>query len=129
MNCVDFNIHMPNSIQLTPANSFVVSQTIPLHCNKFGCLLIPAPSTYSIGVVPQETILFNMNIKYNLLYARLDATDEEVYEACRAASIHENILAFPEGYETKVGERGLRLSGGEKQRVTYSTELSLLPIG
>jgi ABC-type multidrug transport system fused ATPase/permease subunit len=72
-----------------------------------------------IGVVPQDTILFNMSIMYNLQYARPDATPEEVYQACRAASIHEKILSFPEGYETKVGERGLRLSGGEKQRVLH----------
>ncbi|KAI7651519.1 hypothetical protein KC318_g15633, partial [Hortaea werneckii] len=57
---------------------------------------------------------------YNLKYARQSATDEEVYEACRAASIHEKILGFPDGYDTKVGERGLRLSGGEKQRVAIA---------
>lgn len=72
-----------------------------------------------IGVVPQDTVLFNMSIMYNLQYARPNATPEEVYRACRAASIHDKILSFPEGYETKVGERGLRLSGGEKQRVLY----------
>jgi len=54
---------------------------------------------------------------YNLLYAKSDATLEEVYEACRAASIHDKILGFPDGYDTPVGERGLRLSCGEKQRV------------
>jgi ATP-binding cassette, subfamily B, vacuolar membrane transporter HMT1/ACLQ len=74
----------------------------------------------NIGVVPQDTVLFNESLMYNLKYARPDATDEEVYEACRAASIHEKILAFPDGYETKVGERGLRLSGGEKQRVAIA---------
>ncbi|WPH01589.1 heavy metal tolerance protein [Acrodontium crateriforme] len=73
-----------------------------------------------IGVVPQDTVLFNETLMYNLKYARQDATDEEVYEACRAASIHEKILGFPDGYETKVGERGLRLSGGEKQRVAIA---------
>jgi ATP-binding cassette, subfamily B, vacuolar membrane transporter HMT1/ACLQ len=71
------------------------------------------------GVVPQDTMLFNASILYNLLYAKPDATLEEVYKACRAASIHDKIMSFPEGYETKVGERGLRLSGGEKQRVSY----------
>lgn len=70
-----------------------------------------------IGVVPQDTILFNMTIMYNLRYARPHASDEDVYEACRAASIHDRILSFPDGYDTQVGERGLRLSGGEKQRV------------
>jgi ABC-type multidrug transport system fused ATPase/permease subunit len=71
-----------------------------------------------IGVVPQDTILFNETIMYNLLYARLEATEEEVFDACRAANIHEKILGFLDGYHTVVGERGLKLSGGEKQRVS-----------
>jgi ABC-type transport system involved in Fe-S cluster assembly fused permease/ATPase subunit len=73
-----------------------------------------------IGVVPQDTVLFNETLMYNLKYACPDATDEQVYEACRAASIHDKILTFPDGYQTKVGERGLRLSGGEKQRVAIA---------
>lgn len=73
-----------------------------------------------IGVVPQDTVLFNETIMYNLRYANLDATDEDIYEACKAASIHDKILAFPDGYQSKVGERGLRLSGGEKQRVAIA---------
>lgn len=73
-----------------------------------------------IGVVPQDTVLFNESLMYNLKYARQDATDEDVYEACKAASIHDKILSFPDGYDTKVGERGLRLSGGEKQRVAIA---------
>ncbi|EDN08041.1 hypothetical protein HCAG_04551 [Histoplasma mississippiense (nom. inval.)] len=73
-----------------------------------------------IGVVPQDTVLFNETLMYNLKYANPSATDEEVYAACRAASIHDKILAFPDGYQTKVGERGLRLSGGEKQRVAIA---------
>jgi len=73
-----------------------------------------------IGVVPQDTVLFNESVMYNLKYANPSATDEQVYEACRAASIHDKIMAFPDGYETKVGERGLRLSGGEKQRVAIA---------
>jgi ABC-type transport system involved in Fe-S cluster assembly fused permease/ATPase subunit len=73
-----------------------------------------------IGVVPQDTVLFNESIMYNLKYAKPDATEEQVFEACRAASIHDKILTFPDGYETKVGERGLRLSGGEKQRVAIA---------
>ncbi|KAJ5846582.1 hypothetical protein N7534_010251 [Penicillium rubens] len=73
-----------------------------------------------IGVVPQDTVLFNETLMYNLKYANQDASDEDVYEACRAASIHDKILAFPDGYNTKVGERGLRLSGGEKQRVAIA---------
>ncbi|KAL4808930.1 hypothetical protein BDV18DRAFT_133521 [Aspergillus unguis] len=73
-----------------------------------------------IGVVPQDTVLFNETLMYNLKYANPHATDEDVYEACRAASIHDKILSFPDGYNTKVGERGLRLSGGEKQRVAIA---------
>jgi ATP-binding cassette, subfamily B, vacuolar membrane transporter HMT1/ACLQ len=70
-----------------------------------------------MGIVPQDTILFNDTIMYNLLYARPDASHDEVYAACRAASIHDRIMTFPSGYDTRVGERGLKLSGGEKQRV------------
>ncbi|KAJ6131446.1 hypothetical protein N7523_001906 [Penicillium sp. IBT 18751x] len=73
-----------------------------------------------IGVVPQDTVLFNETLMYNLKYANQGVTDEQVFEACRAASIHDKILAFPDGYNTKVGERGLRLSGGEKQRVAIA---------
>ncbi|DAA79714.1 TPA_exp: Uncharacterized protein A8136_0487 [Trichophyton benhamiae CBS 112371] len=73
-----------------------------------------------IGVVPQDTVLFNETIMYNLKYANPAATDEDIYDACRAASIHDRILTFPDGYQTKVGERGLRLSGGEKQRVAIA---------
>ncbi|RKP02431.1 hypothetical protein CXG81DRAFT_1137, partial [Caulochytrium protostelioides] len=73
-----------------------------------------------IGVVPQDVTLFNNTIKYNILYGRQGATDEEVYEAAKAAQIHDRILSFPKGYDTDVGERGLRLSGGEKQRVAIA---------
>ncbi|KAG9230913.1 P-loop containing nucleoside triphosphate hydrolase protein [Amylocarpus encephaloides] len=73
-----------------------------------------------IGVVPQDTMLFNDSLMYNLLYARPDAPHSEVFEACRAASIHQTILRFPEGYDTIVGERGLKLSGGEKQRIAIA---------
>jgi ABC-type transport system involved in Fe-S cluster assembly fused permease/ATPase subunit len=73
-----------------------------------------------IGVVPQDTVLFNESLMYNLKYANPEASDEQVFDACKAASIHERILTFPDGYHTKVGERGLRLSGGEKQRVAIA---------
>jgi ABC-type transport system involved in Fe-S cluster assembly fused permease/ATPase subunit len=73
-----------------------------------------------IGVVPQDTILFNETLMYNLKYANPSATDADVFEACRAAAIHDRIMSFPDGYLTKVGERGLRLSGGEKQRVAIA---------
>lgn len=80
----------------------------------------------NIGVVPQDTVLFNATIMYNLLYARPDATETEIHEACMAANIHDRILAFPEGYQTKVGERGLKLSGGERQRVRFSFAIRLM---
>ncbi|KAF3770409.1 hypothetical protein M406DRAFT_344161 [Cryphonectria parasitica EP155] len=81
----------------------------------------------AIGVVPQETILFNETIRYNLKYANQDCTDEEIFEACRAASIHDRIMSFPDGYETKVGERGMRLSGGEKQRISIARTILKKP--
>ncbi|CAG8664622.1 2740_t:CDS:10, partial [Ambispora leptoticha] len=77
----------------------------------------------NIGVVPQDTVLFNDTIRYNIRYSKINATDSQVEEAAAAAQIHEKILGFPEGYETKVGERGLRLSGGEKQRVAIARTL------
>lgn len=73
-----------------------------------------------IGVVPQDPSLFNESIMENVRYARLDATDEEVIEACKAASIHEKILTFSKGYSTRVGENGVVLSGGELQRVAIA---------
>ncbi|CAG8477671.1 17609_t:CDS:10 [Acaulospora morrowiae] len=76
-----------------------------------------------IGIVPQETVLFNDTIKYNIRYGKIGANDQMVEEAAKAAQIHDKILGFTEGYETKVGERGLRLSGGEKQRVAIARTL------
>lgn len=73
-----------------------------------------------IGVVPQDTVLFNDTIFYNIRYGRPDATEEEVFEAAKLAQIHEFVSGLPEGYETQVGERGLKLSGGEKQRVAIA---------
>ncbi|PSN59064.1 hypothetical protein BS50DRAFT_614714 [Corynespora cassiicola Philippines] len=73
-----------------------------------------------IGVVPQDTVLFNESLMYNLKYANQSATDEDVYAACRAATIHDKIMTFPDKYDTRVGERGLRLSGGDKQRVAIA---------
>ncbi|KDO54937.1 hypothetical protein CISIN_1g004826mg [Citrus sinensis] len=69
----------------------------------------------SIGVVPQDTVLFNDTIFHNIRYGRLSATEEEVYDAARRAAIHDTIMNFPAKYSTVVGERGLKLSGGEKQ--------------
>ena len=73
-----------------------------------------------IGVVTQETYLFNGTIKENLLYAKEDAKDEEIEKACRIASIHDFIVKQPDGYNTMVGNRGLKLSGGEKQRISIA---------
>lgn len=73
-----------------------------------------------IGVVPQDTTLFNETLMYNLKYAKPHVSDEQVFDACRAAAIHDRIMSFPEGYNTKVGDRGLRLSGGERQRVAIA---------
>jgi ATP-binding cassette, subfamily B, vacuolar membrane transporter HMT1/ACLQ len=79
-----------------------------------------------IGVVPQDTVLFNATIMYNLQYADPKATEADVYEACKAANIHDRIMAFPDQYNTLVGERGLKLSGGERQRVSYVASQDLL---
>ena len=76
-----------------------------------------------IGVVPQDTVLFNDTIRYNIAYGKANATQGEVEEAARAAQIHDFILSLPDGYETQVGERGLKLSGGEKQRVGIARTL------
>src|SRR4029079_13869419 len=74
----------------------------------------------AIGMVPQDTVLFNDTIRYNIRYGRWEATDAEVEEAARLAQIDGFIRMSPHGYETEVGERGLKLSGGEKQRVAIA---------
>ncbi|MBY6346268.1 ABC transporter ATP-binding protein/permease [Providencia rettgeri] len=76
-----------------------------------------------IGIVPQDTVLFNDTILHNIAYGRPDASKEQIVAAARAASIHDFILSLPDGYETVVGERGLKLSGGEKQRVAIARTL------
>jgi ATP-binding cassette subfamily B protein len=77
----------------------------------------------AIGVVPQDTVLFNDTILYNIAYGRADATREEIEAAARAAKIHDFVMRLPQGYATVVGERGLKLSGGEKQRVGIARTL------
>lgn len=76
-----------------------------------------------IGIVPQDTVLFNDTIYYNIAYGRPEASEAEVIEAARAARIHEFVSQLPDGYRTQVGERGLKLSGGEKQRVAIARTL------
>jgi ATP-binding cassette subfamily B protein len=77
----------------------------------------------AIGVVPQDTVLFNDSIRYNIAYGLDGATQEQIEGAARSAQIHDFIMGLPEGYDTAVGERGLKLSGGEKQRVGIARTL------
>ncbi len=74
----------------------------------------------AIGVVPQDTVLFNDTIRYNIAYGRPDASQAEIEDAARTAQVHDFVMRMPEGYDTRVGERGLKLSGGEKQRVAIA---------
>jgi ATP-binding cassette, subfamily B (MDR/TAP), member 7 len=73
-----------------------------------------------IGVVPQDTPLFHSNIMHNIRYGNLEASDDEVVDAAKKAGVHNTILKLPEGYNTSVGERGLMISGGEKQRLAVA---------
>ncbi len=82
----------------------------------------------AIGIVPQDTVLFNDTIYYNIAYGRPGATREEVEEAARLARIHDFILSLPDGYKSMVGERGLKLSGGEKQRVAIARTILKRPL-
>jgi subfamily B ATP-binding cassette protein MsbA len=77
----------------------------------------------AIGVVPQETTLFGGTIRENISYGKLDADDDEIEAAARAAHAHEFIKEFPDGYETIVGERGVKLSGGQRQRIAIARAL------
>uniref|UniRef100_A0A671KUU2 ATP-binding cassette sub-family B member 6 n=1 Tax=Sinocyclocheilus anshuiensis TaxID=1608454 RepID=A0A671KUU2_9TELE len=101
-----------------------------------GCILIDGQDISKVkqnslrsyvGVVPQDTVLFNDNIRENIRYGRISASDQEVEEAAVAADIHHKILSFPDGYDTEVGERGLKLSGGEKQRVAIARTILKSP--
>ena len=74
----------------------------------------------AVGMVPQDTVLFNDTIRYNIRYGRPDATDAQVEEAAKLAQIHNFVMSLPKGYDSMVGERGLKLSGGEKQRVSIA---------
>ncbi|KAK0938079.1 hypothetical protein LTR29_010303 [Friedmanniomyces endolithicus] len=81
----------------------------------------------SFGMVPQDPALFNISLIENIRYARLDATDADIVEACRAAAIHDKIESFPDGYKSTVGERGVKLSGGELQRVSIARAILRQP--
>uniref|UniRef100_A0A224XIP0 ATP-binding cassette sub-family B member 6 n=1 Tax=Panstrongylus lignarius TaxID=156445 RepID=A0A224XIP0_9HEMI len=81
----------------------------------------------AIGVVPQDTVLFNNTISFNIQYGRVNAPDVDIVSAAKSADIHEKILTFPESYNTQVGERGLKLSGGEKQRVAIARTILKSP--
>jgi ATP-binding cassette subfamily B protein len=74
----------------------------------------------AIGVVPQDTVLFNDTIRYNIAYGRPGASDAEIENAAKLAQVHDFVSRLPDGYATRVGERGLKLSGGEKQRVAIA---------
>src|SRR3546814_10621887 len=81
----------------------------------------------AIGIVPQDTVLFNDTIGYNIRYGRPEASDAEMVEAARLARIDDFVRALPDGYDTMVGERGLKLSGGEKQRVAIARTILKAP--
>jgi ABC-type transport system involved in Fe-S cluster assembly fused permease/ATPase subunit len=81
----------------------------------------------AIGMVPQDTVLFNDTILYNIRYGRPESSDAEVREAARLAQIHDFIMTLPQGYDSLVGERGLKLSGGEKQRVAIARTILKSP--
>jgi len=77
----------------------------------------------ALGIVPQDTVLFNDSVAYNIAYGRPGASQSEIEDAARSARIHDFIASTPKGYQTPVGERGLKLSGGEKQRVAIARTL------
>jgi ATP-binding cassette, subfamily B, heavy metal transporter len=81
----------------------------------------------AIGMVPQDTVLFNDTVRYNIRYGRPEASDEEVEDAARLAQVHSFVMTLPKGYEALVGERGLKLSGGEKQRVSIARTILKSP--
>jgi len=81
----------------------------------------------AIGMVPQDTVLFNDTVRYNIRYGRPDASDAEIEQAAKLSQIHDFVMSLPQGYDTVVGERGLKLSGGEKQRVSIARTILKAP--
>ena len=81
----------------------------------------------AIGIVPQDTVLFNDTIRYNIAYGKPGSPPEAIERAAQLAHIHEFVMGLPDGYETRVGERGLKLSGGEKQRVAIARTILKAP--
>ncbi|MGE7594846.1 ATP-binding cassette domain-containing protein [Peribacillus frigoritolerans] len=76
-----------------------------------------------MGIVSQDIILFNGSIRDNIVYGKLNATDDEIIESAKAANAHDLISAFPDGYDSQIGERGVKLSGGQKQRIAIARAL------
>lgn len=103
---------IPNFYKLTDGNIYIDDQNI-----KDVTL---ESLRKNIGIVQQDVFLFNGTMKENILYGRLDATDEEIIDAAKKANIHDYIMSLPEKYETQIGERGVRLSGGQKQRLSIA---------
>lgn len=103
---------IPNFYKISSGNIFIDDYDI----NKLSFKSLRG----NIGIVQQDVFLFNGTIRENILYGRLDASDEEVYEAARRANIHDYILTLEDGYDTQIGERGVKLSGGQKQRLSIA---------
>lgn len=136
LNKINFTIEPGQLVALVGASGAgktTITYLLPrLYDPTEGCILIDGHDlrdvtlkslSQHIGMVTQETYLFHDTLRTNLLYARPDATDAQIEAACRAANIHDFIAALPEGYDTVVGERGYRLSGGEKQRMAIARVL------
>ena len=130
---VDFTLHSGHKLAVVgpsgAGKSTLVRLLFRFYDPSGGSILIDGQDTRNvtqqslraaIGIVPQDTVLFNDTLYYNIAYARPDAAREEVLRAARLANLHEFIESTPQGYDTTVGERGLKLSGGEKQRVAIA---------
>ncbi|KAG8377203.1 hypothetical protein BUALT_Bualt08G0003700 [Buddleja alternifolia] len=106
-------------VMLEEVNHFEIALQIKMDAQDIRVAILESRRK-SIFVVPQDTVLFNDTVYHNIHYGHLSATEEEVCDAVGRAAIHDTIMKFPENYFTMVGERGLKLSGGEKQRVAVA---------